>query len=536
MGNSKVRLIKHRFFDKSSKEDNKPLSIVPVQQQIPKEQTAPLSFSTALNKEDADFSFKDDDFDLDQLQAEFSSLYQLFIANKQQWLKRQDIVAYMYYICNLMILYYQYDYVRADLQKLEEQRKEIEDFIEAHFSKQAQKAIYQLSEELKAHHSDNTHSLISIAKIRHYISILNANRSTWGYSRALANHAIIYLQNNCKSHLINGQNGFFGVQCISVEIVNFLDKTKVPLAVLGIVLFGLRFLINLILMLKHLIQAALSPELSVKKVLEHEMDKRGFTMASDLVWGTVTLLTTYNLYFQIPSLAISPIVLSFLVFDSLLLIAQWSVETVKYNKRLQELITQEQNATPAEKAIIKRQIDLLNDEWEAQCAYFLINVLAANIIFIAFGISMVCSGVFILAGMAFLSMLGNALYNTAEEYKKYQQAKIAIRREEANGAVLNDEHHKQLMNKLLEQCNQANIEFWQTLGFNLGATAFIITAAVISWPIALSLTLTYAAYRIYVHHQSQSVTPDKEQAPSREVYRTLDLEQLEEHDLTPCLP
>lgn len=519
MGNSKVSLIKHRFFDKSSKE-----------------QTKQSSSSAALNDKDAGFSFKDEDFDLDLLQTEFSSLYQLFVANKQQWVKRHDLVAYMYYICNLMVLYYQYDYVRANLQKLEEQKKEIEDFVETHFSKQAQEAVYQLSEKLKALQSNNTHSLISIAQIRHYISILNANRSTWGYSRALANHAIVYLQHNCDLHLINGQNGLFGIQCISVEIVNFLDKTKMPLAVLGIALFGLRFLINLTLMLKHLIQAAIGHELSVKKVFEHELDKRGFTMASDLVWAIITMLTTYNLYFQIPSSAIAPLVLSFLIFDALLLIAQWSVEMVKYNKRLQELVAQEQNAPPAEQAIIKRQMDLLNDEWDAQCAYFLINVLAANIIFIAFAVSIVCSGVFILAGMAFLSMLGNALYNTAEEYKKYQQTKIAIRREEANGTSLDDEQHRQLMAKLHEQCDQANIEFWQTLGFNIGATAFIITAVVVSWPVALGLTLAYAAYRIYAHHQSQSVTPNKEPAPSKEVYRILELEQPEELAVTPCLP
>ncbi|CEG58696.1 hypothetical protein [Legionella fallonii] len=546
MGNSRISLIKHRFFDKSSKEKNTSLSIPPEQKQTKEDATdetvvlapKPGKPSTQLppiaagNERNTDFSlFKEDDFDLDYLQAEFSSLYQLFISNKHLWVKKEDLVAYMYYLCNLMILYYQYDYVSADLQKLEEKRKAIENFIETSFSKQAQEAIYQLSKELKDRSSISTPSSISIAQIRQYISILNTNRSQWGYSRALASHAIVYIQNNCGTH-----TDTTGGQCVSTEIISFLDKTREPMAVLGIALFGLRFLINLVLLLKHIIQAAISKELSVKKVLTHEMDKRGFTMSSDFVWATVTLLTTYNIYFQIPTAAISPIVLSFLVFDSLLLITQWAVETAKYNKRLEELMNQEQNAASLEKATIKRQIDLLNDEWETQCAYYLINILAANIIFIAFGVSMFCSGGFILAGMAFLSMLGNALYNTAEEFKKYQQAQIAIRREQANGALLNDEHHQQLMSKLYEQCNQASIEFWKTLAFNVGATAFIITATVISWPVALSLTLTYAAYRLYTNHQSKLEASDKEHNGPNDIYRSLEREQSEEQVLTPCLP
>ncbi|MGL5743200.1 MAG: hypothetical protein ACRCXC_12035 [Legionella sp.] len=52
-------------------------------------------------------------------------------------------------------------------------------------------------------------------------------------------------------------------------------------------------------MIKHIIQAALNEELSTKKVLQQELEKRGFTMASDLVWAVVVgLLTTYSDFFR----------------------------------------------------------------------------------------------------------------------------------------------------------------------------------------------------------------------------------------------
>ena len=483
-------------------------------------------------KEGSDLSFIEDDFDLNFIQFEFSSLYQLFIVNKGLWLKNKEVVSYMYYLCNLMMLYYQYDYVRADLESLREKRQEIEVFINENFTLEEQELINKFSYGLKTHILDDTPSLISISKVRRHVSILNANRSHWGYSRALANHAIIYLQKNCASDFINEENEIMGVQCVSTDIINLLNKSREPLAVLGIILYELRFLINLVLMIKHIVQAAINKDLTAKKVLKQEMEKRGFTMISDMAWGMVTLLTTYNNFFQISASAVSPIITSFLTFDVLVFIAQWATDTVKYNKRLQELTTQKNGATDFELTIINRQIDLFNDEWEVQSTYYFINILAANILVISFGLSMVCSGPLVLAGLAFFSMLGNALYNTSEEYKKYQQSRVALQREISNGIILNDEHHHQLMVKLNKECSQNCSDFWKTLIYNVGGTVFIITAAVVSWPIALSITLAYMAYRLHNAYQKRAEEQDKQEA-SPNIYRLLHLEQSEDLSLRP---
>ncbi|MCL9684988.1 hypothetical protein [Legionella maioricensis] len=488
MRKSKINLIKQGFFNRSIKEKN-------------------------------DFSFVEEDFDLNLIQFEFSSLWQLFIANKQLWLKNRAVVSYMYYLCNLMILYYQYDYVRADLEKLKQKRQAIELFISENFPMEEQELINKFSNELKTSIRNDTPAVLSISKIRGHISILNANRSHWGYSRALANHAIIYLQKNCRSSLTNEAYEVIGSQCVSTEIIELLNKSREPLVVMGIILYELRFFINLVLIMKHLVQAAINKELSAKKVLKQEIEKRGFTMISDMTWGIVNLLTTYNNFFHISALAVPPIIVSFLAFDAVIFIAQWATDTAKYNKQLQELVAQKNEATAFEQVIINRQIDLLNDEWEAQNAYYLINFFAASILVISFGFSMVCSGPLVLAGLAFFSMMGNALYNASEEYKKYQQSRIAIRRELSNGIILNDDHHHKLMAKLNEESGQTSTDFWKALIYNIGGTAFIITAAVISWPIALSITLTYMAYRLNNAYQKKSNAPGTEQEVSPNIYR-----------------
>ena len=487
MSTSKISAIKHGFFDKSLKKKH-------------------------------DISFKENDFDINQFQEEFHSLYQLFISNKQHWLKEKEIVSYMYYMCILTGLYYQYDYVNEDLQKLSEKRIEIEQYISKHFSKKEQASISERSNKLKSYFTEHQASFISISKLRKYAAMLNANRSYWGYSRALANHAILYFQTHCPSHFNTTANDMIGEQCISQEIINLLNKSREPLVILGITLHSLRFTINFSLLIKHVVEAARNNELSTKNVLMHELEKRGFTMASDLVWAIVTLLTNYNVFFQISKSAVAPIIVGFLGFDALLFLAQLTTEAVKYNQRMLELISQEESATPLERIVIRRQIDLLNDEWEVKTAYYFINILAANLIIIGFGMSLLCTGPFVLAGLSLMCSLGNALYNTTDKFKTYQQARIAVQRELSNGKILNDEHHQKLIIELHKEFERANIDFWNTLAITTTGTAFIITAAVISWPIALSLTLSYIAYRLYEANNGNSVESGKQEL-IHDIYR-----------------
>lgn len=227
-------------------------------------------------------------------------------------------------------------------------------------------------------------------------------------------------------------------------------------------------------MTKHIVQFSINEELSSKKVLKQEMEKRGFTMASDL----------------------------------------------------QELHAQYKDATVFEKAIIQRQIDFLNDEWQAQCTYFAINILGANVIAVSFAISMLCTGPLALAGLAFFSLLGNALYNASEEYKKYQKSKIAVRRELSNGEILKDEHHYELLNVLNEECSQNYSQFWNTLAFNVGGITFIITAAAASWPVALGLTLVYLVYQLNDAYQKQLGKKNME-GTLNDLYRLVNPEQSE---------
>lgn len=478
------------------------------------------SFFDGSHREAINVSFKENDFCLDQLQVEFTTLFQLYMSNQEIWRDNEQLKALTNSLCCLLIAYYKQDYVQSDLQKYTEKRAELNSFI---ISKANKKTIHSfteyVAEELKLLLSGCTSSFQSSSALRKYIGNLNAARSQWSYSRALANQAIIYVQNSGISEFFSRANEFLGSQPKSADILKMLNNSREPLVVLGIALYSMRFIINLLVLLKHIINAAESDNLSVSKVMKQELEKRSFIMVSDLVWGVVSILINYYNFCSIPLSAVPPIVISFLAFDILLFAIQWIFDKNKYNSRLQELQGQLVKATVLERTTILRQIDVLNDDWEAQCALYHINLLGANVLIITFATALCCSGPFALSILALFNMLGNAMYNTADEYKKYQQSHIALRREKSNGELLNDEHHQDLMKLLQSECKQASDAFWQTLGLNVGGTAFLMTAFVISWPLALGLTCAYIAYRVNESYHKQLNADSEAPQISHNVYR-----------------
>lgn len=481
---------------------------------------------------DTHFSFAQANFDLSQLQNEFSSLYQILRSNKEYWANHIEVVLYASYVCDLMIRYYEIDYHPAEIEKLKKQKREIDSYAQRHSFSSENSSTHNtffifLLEQIKTNFDDPNVNLDTLTTIRQKVSELNTNRSKFGYSRALALQLLAYLEHSSFFELIQEMNEILGNQYGFVDGINLLNQSREALAALGIILFAFRFMINLIIGIKQIIQASIEKELSVSKVFKQELEKRGFTMASDLVWSLVGLLTTYPNFFHVPISSVSPVILTFLIFDALLLLTQWLYEAANYKKHMQELTEQKIEAEPIELLVIQRQMDLLKDEWEAQCSYYAINILGAHILAISFAATLIYTGPLAIAGVALFSMLGNALYNTAEEYKKYKKSQIAIARELVNGEILNDAHHQQLLSLLREERDEAHTELWDSLTFNFGGIAFIITATVVCWPVALVVTVSYIGHQLNKSYQKQLHLYDKN-GVTHDLYRFINVESDDE--------
>lgn len=473
-------------------------------------------------------SFKDDNFNLKQIKSEFSTLFQIVNSNKPYLNSESELVQYLNWLCDVLIRYYQCDYVADDLQDLLEKKQKMAVFFQKNLAFEYQNPSLEysafLADKIKNDAKKFFLSFKSSAKFRAYISSFIVNRTYWNYSRTLARLTTLYLLQSDCGELVRQINEIIGFYCSPEYLLHILEMPREILRALSFSLYALRILINLLMVAKHVFQAALSTELSVKKVLIQEIEKRAYITASDLGWCIVNLLTNYYQFFGIRLRVISYLNLTFFAVDVVLFLAIWAYEKIEYNQRIQELALQKKQCeSPLQLALINRQIDILNDEWEARCAYYVFNIAAALLFVLAFGTTLVCSGPLILLGMAALSMLGNALYNSCEEYKLYKQASIAVKRELLNGSLSHDEHHSLVLSELNSKCDQVYSDFWKTLVFNAGFTTFILVAAAISWPLAALISISYLGYKLWESYDKEQQKKDKKTEP--DIYRLFSLKQ-----------
>jgi len=480
-------------------------------------------FNPSHKKSDA-FSFTRDDFDLNQLKSEFSLLYQIIHSNKKSLQKNSEIVLYFNRISELSIQYFQCDYVADDLKNYLNKKQEIDQFFLniPVLEQQTTPSNFGtfLVEEIQSTIINFITGFKSSAKVRRYFSSLISNRSYWNYSRWLAKNLILCILQSPVADFFRKMNECLGCNTSPETILQILELPQDILRFLSFFLYIVRILINLIMIAKHLILAAFSKELSLTKVLIQEIEKRAYILASDLSWCIVNLLSNYNQFFGISSPIIGQLNTFFLAFDIILFLAIFSYEKRVYNHQVSELVRQRSQAKSVfEISLINRQIDLLNDEWKAQYDYYLFNIAAAVILAVAFGLTFACTSPYLLVGLIALNMLGNACYNSCEEYKKYRLAAIAVKREQLNGQLAPDNHHKVLLEQLNQECIEARNYFWRTLAFNVGFTALIICTSTISWPIAVAITILYLSYKIYESYEKKQQTSEKKMTIDRDIYR-----------------
>jgi len=312
---------------------------------------------------------------------------------------------------------------------------------------------------------DNTSSLISTDGLRSLISRLNAYRTWWNCSRRLSGFATGYLEDAGVLDVLKPFNVAFGHHYHPGDLNALLDHSRDSLRALSVGLYGARFMLNAVALFQQVVNAYGDPRLSARAVAGQELEKYGVSMFNDLVWGTVNLLTNYSEACGLPAQYIGPLIMSAYLFDVLLFVARWMTDAHR---------TGEKTAlTP-----------LLQDEWQAKCAYYQFNIVAATVLIVSYG-----STFFIQAPVACASMnmLANGLYNSAGDYQRARHSALTLRREQSPSVIASDQRSN--------DGREANQRFWLHLLSNTCSAALVLTAAGLSWPIALCLTLSLFSWQ-----------------------------------------
>ncbi|KTD50523.1 coiled-coil protein [Legionella rubrilucens] len=464
-----------------------------------------------------------DDFNLNQLRFEFSSLYSLFIANQSLMKNHQEMVFYLDYLSQTLMDYYTVDYVADELEKLRLKKQTITRFIQDDFfseqtldDEEKRTDRYPLAtwSTLKKTAVSVGKTVKSSARFRTYVARLIAARSYWNTSRSLANQLIRFAVASGVSAELMRFNEALGVHCGVSDVMQVLNQTQGVLRVSSVALNGLRLLINTSTLLKHLIHAAGNDNLSVKKVFLQEIEKRIYSLMDDSMWTSVNFINNYRELVNVSAPTAARLSLIFLGMDAVMLVVRWLIDMKNYCQRLQELKMQaKEDITAWEAALIHRQINLLADEWQVQCDYHVFNLVAAVLLCSVFAMTLLTFNPVLLGALAVLSMVGNAMYNSANEFKQYRQAATWVTREKLN--CQSGLKATQPLTGLMARQDEAFAVFMDSFLFNVVFTASLIAVAAVSLPLAGMMVLCYAGYKL-----TQACEEKAESAVSPEsVYR-----------------
>ncbi|QRN03573.1 hypothetical protein GH742_06695 [Legionella sp. MW5194] len=471
------------------------------------------------------FSFIDD-FNLNQLRFEFSSLYSLFIANQSLMKNHQEMVFYLDYLSQILMGYYTADYVANELETIRLKRQTITRFIQDDFVSEKtpedhEKRVDQSPSSpwltLKKTAVSVGKTVKSSARFRSYLARLIAARSYWNTSRSLANQMIrLAVASGVSSELMRF-NHTLGVYCGVSEVMQVLEKTQGVLRVSSVALSGLRLLINTSTFIKHLIHAAGDDTLSLKKVFLQECEKRIYTLMDDSMWTSMNFINNYRELVNLSAPAAARLSLICLGMDAVMLLVSWLIEMKNYCQRLQELtIKKKEDITAWEAALIHRQINLLADEWQVQCDHHVFNLVAAVLLCTVFAMTLLTVNPVLLGALAVLGMVGNAMYNSANEFKQYRQAATRVLREKSNHRSGLDAI--QPLAELKARQDDAFALFVDAFLFNVVFTASLIAVAAVSLPLAGMMVLCYGAYKL-AQACGEKATPTETVVSPECVYR-----------------
>jgi hypothetical protein len=334
--------------------------------------------------------------------------------------------------------------------------------------------------------------LLHPSKLRGQLGISNVTRIYWVFCHFSINEMILIFKD---SDILNKIAKLVGHV---IDLDKYSDALNMPndiLNVLSVAFFGVRLLIDLIMLAKHTVGSNEQEraETTAYQRFVAELEKRFWGMTNCVVWGGVNLLTNYYDVFGIPVELAFPIVAGVLVFDIGLVIALHSRAKSQYMTSLANIDAQlnELGEQDPMRPILLKQREALNDKWELTQKVYFYNAAAAVSIFTFFSLSIILSAPAAVLACYMASCISIAMYGTADnEYASYAKACQKLEQASAQKMSASD------MQALAEQKQAAFTTLVTSVIEQAFAPMAIFVLAAISLPAGLTLGGMYLGYKI----------------------------------------
>ena len=303
------------------------------------------------------------------------------------------------------------------------------------------------------------------SKLRGWIGAANVYRIALAFSNILVQESLLLL----KEHQWLGT--------LKPEHVNKnLQGLANLLRPFSVLFFIARLLIDLGVMAKHLLFPNTQEQhFSFGYRLYYELKKNFTLLVNDTVWATINGLSNYAPLFGLSIPVVNIIILvGFLSDISLILLRMWSARQDYLDKKKQYLLEKKQTHSAEERLIIEQLFQELELSAKVSQATLNANLLAALFILVGFTTPIFLTATPVILMCYALTMMGIALYLSADAYGVYCE--------------------KEWRNLPAERAVAQNA-FIRSMVMNTCIPLLIVGILAVSWPAALCalvLTLTYA--------------------------------------------
>ncbi len=434
------------------------------------------------------------------IEQEFKDLFNALQQKNLEKANKEKFWLYCYYCCLLLEKYYEAYEKKEKIKEYKDLKQKLRTHWGAPASQPQNKYFFSNLRDSIA--TDLKELLIEtrVSKYRRMIGIANLWRIYWFFYRTTMKNAVFLAQD---VHLLEKLGNLLGQNIDAKKTFSVLETPNSLLRFCSVAFFVVRFIMNSGVILKHTFYPS-DEEKDLK--MSARFSRELYLRQSDLIneiWGAVNTATNYNQLCHISAAAAGWVVVGFLFFDVCLILwrrhlakqdylikkAQYASEYAFFENELQknDLSVDERKFLEAQCSMSIAQTEHLNFTWKAKDSTFLFNATAAFLIMTGFSASMVLTPAIFVLGAYMVSTLGVAMYFCDGAYHNYKEKSLLLEKAQ---------EEEQVTKALLVNYQEARNNFIFKMAKTIIIPGVLISACLISWPLAVALTLTYALYEL----------------------------------------
>tara|TARA_R110002126_G_scaffold273866_1_gene418716 strand:- start:257691 stop:259316 length:1626 start_codon:yes stop_codon:yes gene_type:complete len=454
--------------------------------------------------------------DLSEMEYEAAYFYQVFWDSRHdpEQLNASGLIEMLVFLNQLLLMHYESYQKLQKVTHYKEKLAVLKAFLSDNKLEEPETSHLESLYAWIAHEAGEKYELLidlmcQPSLLRDQLGWANLTRILWVFYHFSLNEMMLIVKN---APFLDTLGQILGRPIDLDAISKVLNMPNGILNVLSVVILVTRFVIDVFMLAKHTYyDEGLDVDFNTTswQRLRMELDKRGCSITSNMVWAVVNAVTNYSKVFGIPSELGMPIVAGALVIDFGLSLVRWYQEYLLTNKsmhaldtKINELKEKKGALTPKDLLYLKaltKMLDAHIQTWSINKGTYQLNSTAALILMTSFMTSLIVVNPLLILTCYLVCCFSLSLYSSAASDGEYAKYLAASHRLAYAGT-------QRLSATEFSQLEEEKSKAWATLVSVLFERAFVPLGLLILTAINPALGLTtmmgYLGYKLYVGYDN----------------------------------